>query len=93
MSRLDGGVGIRGTQTPVDASFSGIMDNFDIGYLGHIEAEKEPWLFLVDLLYLKLKDDELGPILGSTEITMEQTILEFMGGYEIYRGFISSNPD
>ena len=47
-----------GIDTPVDLSFSDIMDNFDVfAAAGRVEAWKGKWLFITDAFYNSLKTD------------------------------------
>ena len=50
-----GTVGIRRLPSlEVDASFSDIIDKFDIGFLGRFEGRKSRWGFATDIVYLNL---------------------------------------
>ncbi|MCZ6667532.1 MAG: hypothetical protein O6932_02545, partial [Gammaproteobacteria bacterium] len=56
-SEVSGDVGIRNVTIDVDASFSEILDNLDLGFMGYFEHRRDKWSFIGDLVYLKIEDD------------------------------------
>jgi hypothetical protein len=87
-SGLDGTVSMKGiAEVPVNASFSDIWDNFDIGMLGRFEGRKDRWGFGVDLVYLNLGAGvaEGRPILGQLglEADLRQLVAEGFGAYRV----------
>jgi hypothetical protein len=80
MAGLKGDVGVKGTTSEVDASFSDILDNLDIAAQFHLEAKKGKWAFFIDPTYMKLSADESATTrLGTTidaKITNEAWLVE-----------------
>jgi hypothetical protein len=67
-SGLNGTVSVKGVvEVPVDESFSDIMKNFDLGFLGHFEGRKKTVGFATDIMWLNLgaKVPTDRPILGA----------------------------
>jgi hypothetical protein len=86
MAGLEGTVSVAGvTELPVEASFSQIIDHFDLGLLAHFEARQDRWGIGTDLVYLNLGADVASarPILGrlDLEADVRQTLLEGFGFY------------
>ncbi|MFB3059388.1 MAG: outer membrane protein [Gammaproteobacteria bacterium] len=85
-SEVSGDVGIRNVTIDVDASFSEILDNLDLGFMGYFEHRRDKWSFIGDLVYLKIEDDasaSLGPLTLDVDIGLEQTLLEGFAGYNV----------
>ena len=82
---LSGTVGARGIEADVDASFSDIWDNLDLGLMGLFEARKGPWIVTFDALYFEVSDQAsktvTGPfgqvtVKGALEVTSSVTVLQ-----------------
>jgi len=91
MSGLSGEVSFKGIPPQsVDASFSEIMDHFDIGYLLHFEAQKKRLGLALDTVFLKLSADVATdqPVLGQLGLTaeMRQRLSDLFGFYRLARG-------
>jgi hypothetical protein len=82
---MDGTVGVKGATVPVDASFSDIWDNLDAGFMGVFTAQKGPWSFAVEGVYMKLGDEVAGPALGivSASVTNSMYIAQGTVGYRV----------
>ncbi|MDH3602760.1 MAG: hypothetical protein OEU26_24375 [Candidatus Tectomicrobia bacterium] len=84
---LDGDITVRGRTAPVDLSIGDftelVFENFRLAAIGHVEARRDRWILLTDVLYLSLKADEDTPLMTQTEIDYTQLILEFGGGYRL----------
>lgn len=82
---MEGTVGVKGDTVPVDASFSDIWDNLDVGFMGIFTAQKGPWSFAVEGVYMKLEDDVTGPALGivSADVTNSMYIAQGTVGYRV----------
>jgi hypothetical protein len=78
---LDGDLTIRNTKTEVDLSFKDIIEDADIGFLGHMEAKNGAWSLIGDVDWLKLSDSTT-PILGKVDSDLTQTIVELLAAYE-----------
>jgi opacity protein-like surface antigen len=61
--------------------FDDIVDNVDLGFNGHFEANWREWTGLLDLLYLKLGKDETTGAGIQTDLDYEQLFFEFGGTY------------
>ena len=54
-----GGTTVGGQE--LDVPFGDIVDNLDMGYMGHFDARKGKWTVAVDAVYLKVGDNVLSP--------------------------------
>ena len=61
--------------------FDDIVDNLDLGFSGHFEANWREWTGLLDLLYLKVGKDETTGAGIQTDLDYEQLFFEFGGTY------------
>jgi opacity protein-like surface antigen len=82
---LDGTAGARGIQADVDASFSDIWDNLDIGLMGLFLARRGPWTLTFDGVYFKVADQRsktvTGPfgqvsVKGALDVSASVTVLQ-----------------
>ena len=62
--------------------FSDVVDNLNLGFTGHFEANWREWTGLLDLLYLKLGKDE-SPNGVPTELDFQLLFFEFGGTYRL----------
>lgn len=85
---LDGTVGIGNATAEMDLSFSDILDDLQIGAMGHFEARKGRWAFLFDGLWLKLEDgaDTPGPLFGGADVEVEELRLAGLLSYRVLEG-------
>lgn len=69
--------------TEVDASFSDILENFDIGFMGVGEIRKGRWAFFSDLVYVDLSADAAtpGPFFSNVSIDAKTFIGTFAASY------------
>lgn len=77
---MDGKAGVRGHDAQVDVSVKDIIDNFNIGFLGYVEAAKGDWAFGVDINYMNLdatRDDR------RTSANVSQTAVQPMLLYRV----------
>jgi opacity protein-like surface antigen len=70
-SGLTGNVGVGGLVTEVSLSFSDIMDQFDIGVMGLLEARRTPWVLRADMFFVNLGDEA-----GGITVDQEQLMLQ-----------------
>jgi hypothetical protein len=63
-ARLDGTVGVHGTTADIDASFSDILEDLDAGFMGLFTAQKGPWSFGLEVVYMKLESEASGGVTG-----------------------------
>jgi hypothetical protein len=82
---LDGTAGARGIEADVDASFSDIWDNLDIGLMGLFLARRGPWTLTFDGVYFKVADQRsktvTGPfgqvsVKGALDVSASVTVLQ-----------------
>ena len=76
-------------ETSVDASFSDLLKDLDFAFAGYYETWKEKRGFYLDLMYVRLSDEEDLP-LTSVDVTVQQTLAEaglvFRGGMALRGG-------
>ena len=88
---------VRGlVEVPVEKSFSDVMSDFDIGFLGHFEGRKNRWGFAFDILFLGLDAPvaESAPVLGALGISADvrQVMTEGLAFYRVANGGQKNNP-
>jgi hypothetical protein len=87
---ISGTVSFKGIpEQPVDASFSDILENFDIGVASRFEGRKGRWGFATDFLYMNLGAKvPVGDVLGrlEPEVDVRQLVAEGDAFYRAYRG-------
>lgn len=83
-SGMDGTSGIGPVTAETSLSFSDIMDNLEIGFMGAFRASKDRYSITVDAIYMGLGVTEKGPggVLKA-DIDMDQTGLETDFGYAL----------
>jgi hypothetical protein len=77
---MDGKGAVRGHDADVDVSVKDVIDNFNIGFLGYVEAAKGDWAFGIDTNYMDLdatKDDR------RTSANVSQTMVQPMVFYRV----------
>lgn len=85
---IDGDVGIRNIDVPVDIGFDDILDNLKFGAMGFYEARKDDqWSFIVDAAYLSLYSKQTpvsnNVVTVNAKAEMSQIVLEAMVGYKV----------
>jgi opacity protein-like surface antigen len=84
-AELKGDATLRGRTGPVEASFSDLLDNLDIAFMGRLEAWKDEWGLFFDGLYMDLGAEFSTPQgLVSADIDVKMTMLEFGLGYHLW---------
>jgi len=84
---------IRGSE--VEVSFSDLLDNLEMAFMGAFSARKNKWLLLTDVIYLDLGTDKTAdlsvpvgpiqvPVTTSVSVDVESWVLHFAGGYNLY---------
>lgn len=82
---LDGTAGVKGLQADVDASFSDIWDNLDLGLMGLFTAERGPWTFGFEGIYFEVGNQAsktaTGPqgqvsVSGAVDVSSSVTVLQ-----------------
>lgn len=81
---------------PVEAGFSDIWDNFDMGVLGHVDARRNRVGMSVDFVYTNLGAPVVrsAPVIGSLalEADVRQLITEGTAFYRVASGGRADNP-
>lgn len=87
MTPIEGETKVGNVTSDVDVSFSDILDNLDMGFMGFAEHRRGRWSFIGDAVYMKLSADSTtarNPILSVTlDAEVEQTIFEGFVGYRV----------
>ena len=92
---MNGETGAGGITTDIDMSFEDIWNNLDLGLMGIFEARKGRWIFSLDAVYFRLKDEEtsswtgpLGKVTvdGAVEATLTQQLYQGTVGYRAVDG-------
>ena len=90
---MNGEVGAGNVEADIDMSFEDIWNNLDMGLMGAFEVRKGPWIFAIDAVYFRLKDEETkswtgpGGIItanGDVEATLTQQLYQGSVGYRVY---------
>jgi hypothetical protein len=82
MAGMNGDAVVLGQPTEIDISFSDIIDNFDMGVAGHLEANRNKWTLLFDFQYLNVSEKP-----DSVEIRLKNTVLEGGTAYRLHPAF------
>ncbi|MHC4075195.1 MAG: hypothetical protein ACYSRZ_02105, partial [Planctomycetota bacterium] len=83
-AELKGDATLRGRTGPVDVSFSDLLDNLDIAFMGRLEAWDGKWGLFLDGLYMDLGAEFSTPQgLVSADIDVKMTMLEFGIGHRL----------
>lgn len=89
---MEGTAGARGVTTDIDMSFSDIWDHLDAGFMGLFTAQKGPWTFGLEGIYMKLGDvgskSVTGPfgqvtVSGALEMTSAMYVAQGSVGYRV----------
>jgi opacity protein-like surface antigen len=71
---LNGRVGVAGRSTDVDISVGDVIDDFDIGVMGLVEARKELWVLKTDVFFLNLGHQVDGGTLDLSELMLQPEV-------------------
>jgi len=87
MSGIEGDTQVGNVTSDVDVSFSDILENLDMGFMGFVEHRRGRWSFIGDAVYMKLSDDDTTAVNPSLSVTLDaeikQTIAEGFVGYRV----------
>jgi hypothetical protein len=93
MSGVKGDVSVANLPSvPVDASFSDILDNFDVGLLGRFEARKDRFGLGADFVWLNLGVPVAQRQAADVTVDFRQFIAEGIGFYRVASGGRADNP-
>jgi hypothetical protein len=76
----------------VDASFSDILDNFDIGLLGRFDARKDRFGLGVDFVWMNLGLPAAQTQVADFTVDLRQFVAEGIGFYRVASGGRADNP-
>jgi opacity protein-like surface antigen len=68
---LHGQVGVAGRSTDVDISVGDVIDNFDIGVMGLVEARKNLWALSADVFFVNLGNTVDGVTVDLSELMLQ----------------------
>ena len=74
---LTGDVTVQGHSTEVDASFSDIISNLELGFVGSFKADNGTWSFTSEAIYMGLGIANSRP---AAEVDINQWLIEVNGG-------------
>ncbi|MEM7224547.1 MAG: hypothetical protein AAF495_16330 [Pseudomonadota bacterium] len=85
---VEGDMTIKGLESEVDASFSDIWNNLNIGFFGRVEAQKGPVAIYGDVIYADLEmENSIGPL--SVDADIDLLVFDFGVAYEAARVLLS----
>jgi len=84
-SDFKGRVGIGDRSADVDASFSDILQELNFAFMGVIQADREKFVTITDLIYMNLSDEHAtpGPLFSSADVVKKSFIFSPEAGYRI----------
>jgi hypothetical protein len=91
MTGLNGNIGVKGYAVPVNASFSDVFSNLNLGYMGAVDIRKRRIGALVDVVYSKLTTKEVSTPFGLLYGGVKTTSKTFFIDPEFY-GRIIEKP-
>jgi hypothetical protein len=81
---IDGEAGAKGTTADIDWSFSDILENLDMAFMGQFEAHKGRFGFVVSPVLMSLSDDADGPIgFLEADAGLDATIVDAFATWEV----------
>ena len=81
------------TGDDIDISFSDLLKNLDMAFMGMLDARKGKWSLLTDVIYLNVSDDKSRtttadlidrPVTAKLDVGLKSWIFSAAGGYEVY---------
>ncbi len=86
MAGMDGVQGVHGYTTDLDVSFSDIVDHLDMGFMGHFTAQKGPWTFGLEGVYMDLGAGQSNTVTGPRGIVSRDGELELSVAMYVFQG-------
>jgi len=71
---LDGRIGLNGDVSDVSLGWGDVIDQFDIGVMGLLEARRSPWVLRTDLFYVNLGDEVEGVTIDQEEFILQPEV-------------------
>ncbi len=88
------GAGIGGTSAAgddIDISFSDLIDNLDMAFMGSLEARKDKWTLLADVIYLDVSDGQTStanlinrPVTAKLDVGLKSWIVTAAAAYAVH---------
>ncbi|MGF1759870.1 hypothetical protein L4D76_18420 [Photobacterium sagamiensis] len=85
---MEGTVGVKDHTADVDASFSDIVDNLNMGFMGIFTAKKGPWTFALEGVYMKLDDSGASSVTGPGGFVSRKGELDVTNSMYIAQGTV-----
>lgn len=85
---MDGTVGVQGHTFDVDASFNDILEDLDTGFMGLITAQKYPWFFGLEGVYMKLENEGAFEVTGPGGIVSGDGKLDVTNSMYVLQGSV-----
>lgn len=86
MSNISGDTKVSNVTVPVDVSFSDLLENLDIGFMGFAEHHRGKWSFIVDLFYAAISVDQSLAVTSTASVNINLEIKQIMAeGFVGYR--------
>jgi len=88
MIGIEGDATVGNATSEVDISFSDILDNFDMGFMGFAEHRRGKWSFIGDVAYLNVSAEKTRSRTPVSSVTLdaefEQTVVSGFVGYRVF---------
>jgi len=88
MLGIEGDATVGNVTSDVDVSFSDILDNLDLGFMGYAEHRRGKWSFIGDVAYLNVSAEKTRSRTSVTSLTLDveykQTLAEAFVGYRVF---------
>jgi opacity protein-like surface antigen len=87
-SSMEGTVGLGDVEADASLSFSDLLDNLELGFMGTYRASRDRYSVLVDAIYMGLGMVQKGPAgVLKSDVDVDQIGLEIDFGYDVGQGF------
>lgn len=87
-SSMEGTIGIGDVEAEADLSFSDLLENLEIGFMGTYRASRDRYSVVVDAIYMGLGMVQKGPAgIVKSDVDVDQIGLEVDLGYELSEAF------
>jgi hypothetical protein len=83
---MDGKTGVGTFVADTDVSFSDILENLEMGFMGRARASRDVWSFGTDIIYMGLGADSDRP---DVDIDVDQLAFELNAGYQLAPNFVA----
>jgi len=83
---MDGKTGVGPFVADTDVSFSDILDNLEMGFMGRARVTRDVWSFGTDIIYMGLGASSDRP---NVDIDVDQWAVELNAGYQLTPSFIA----